>query len=187
MEFCTEGDLENYLANNIGYEIPQSKIIAYAMNIIEGLNYMHMHGIIHGNLKPSNIYLQRDEQGISAKIGDFGLACNEQELNSVYGKGQVLYMAPELIQKKRCDERVDLWSLGCIMYLMCTKHHPFETLNYDQLKDSILQKNVPKLPNNYNAYMQDFIETLLEKEPENRPFANVLLKVPYLNQCNDDL
>ena len=75
--------------------------------------------IIHRDLKPDNIFLTGD---LKVKIGDFGIAKELSNANE-YAKTQVgttLYMAPEIIKGEKYNNKVDIWSLGCIIHELCT-------------------------------------------------------------------
>ena len=105
--------------------------------IIEALDEAHAHGVIHRDLKPSNVKIRSDG---TVKVLDFGLAkmspstaitpeANADVTASVTRAGVILgtpaYMAPEQVQGKPIDKRVDIWAFGCVLYEMVTGAQPF--------------------------------------------------------------
>jgi serine/threonine protein kinase len=103
-----------------------AQIMRIGMQIASGLAVAHAHGLVHRDIKPANILL---ENGIErVKITDFGLARGIDDVRitqagAVYGTPQ--YMSPEQAQGERVDQRSDLFSLGSVLYAMCTGLPPF--------------------------------------------------------------
>src|SRR6202022_208423 len=94
--------------------------------VAAGLGAAHQHGVIHRDIKPANILL---EDGVErVKITDFGLARAVDDA-SVTQSGTVagtpMYMSPEQAEGLAVDHRSDLFSLGTVLYAMCTGHPPF--------------------------------------------------------------
>ncbi len=88
---------------------------------------MHSKNIVHRDLKPQNILLEgKTDKNCEIKISDFGFSCffdPSEGLELVLGSP--LYMAPEIIQNKIYNEKVDIWSIGVITYMLLTKRNPF--------------------------------------------------------------
>ena len=94
------------------------------------LNYMHTQPgkpMVHRDLKPENILLEhRDSNKYEVKIADFGFSCvfdPNEKLNLVLGSP--LYMAPEIIERKNYNEKVDVWAMGVITYMLLSGRNPF--------------------------------------------------------------
>jgi calcium-dependent protein kinase len=118
-------------------EIDAAKIIH---QILLGLNYMHKKNMIHRDIKPENILLQNDSlKNIVVKITDFGFAkCfdpSEGQLHQTLGSP--LYMAPEIVKKIPYDQKVDIWSLGIIMYILLSGKPPFKGKTKEEIFISI--------------------------------------------------
>ncbi|KAJ0040927.1 hypothetical protein Pint_27147 [Pistacia integerrima] len=103
-----------------------------------GLEILHTHHIIHRDLKPENILLSVVEGVVVLKIADFGLSsilhpgkCAEKVC------GTLLYMAPEVLQFQRYDEKVDMWSVGAILFELLNGYPPFCGRNNVQLLQNI--------------------------------------------------
>ena len=116
-------------------------IISYAVQIAEGLDAAHKKGIIHRDIKSSNIMITNDDK---VKIMDFGLAKikGRTQLTKVGSTiGTIDYMSPEQARGGEIDHRTDIWSFGVILYELLTGKLPF-TADYDQaIIYSILNEN----------------------------------------------
>lgn len=108
------------------------EVLNCAIQVVQALSYAHKRGIVHRDIKSSNIMLVQDSAGeLNAKVVDFGLARPEDEA----GKGLTLtgtifgsphYMSPEQCRGERVDARSDIYSLGCVLYEGLTGHVPFD-------------------------------------------------------------
>ncbi len=143
------------------------------MQIAWGLAAAHRQGLVHRDIKPANILLENGVQRV--KITDFGLARASDDL-SITQTGQIAgtpqYMSPEQAQGKAVDQRSDLFSLGSVLYTMCTGRPAFRGDSAlavlrrvcDDTPRPIAELN-PETPD----WLIDIINRLLAKEPENRP------------------
>ncbi|CAD8166285.1 unnamed protein product [Paramecium octaurelia] len=102
--------------------------------VIEALNYIHSHGIIHRDIKPENIILK--EQGMIEQVvlADFGLADYfRKDCKYMFTRcGTPGFVAPELLQDKIYDYKVDIYSCGILFYYLLVGKGPFDSNNYDQ-------------------------------------------------------
>jgi len=132
-------DLHSLLAREGSIGEPRAQKLTF--NLVSALYYLHSHRILHRDLKPQNILLDKDEH---AKLCDFGLARNmtigTHVLTSI--KGTPLYMAPELMAEKPYDHQADLWSLGCILYEVLAGEPPFSTTSILHLVRLIRHEDV---------------------------------------------
>lgn len=148
----------------------------FGRQIASGLAEAHAKGLLHRDLKTENVIVTEDGQ---AKILDFGLAkpMVQGDLDaSLTGKGQVVgtsrAMSPEYVGGDAVDHRADLFSLGVLLYETATGSSPFRAHNtLATLKRIILHKQAPAHEANAAVPLElsALIETLLEKEPEDRP------------------
>jgi serine/threonine protein kinase len=107
-------------------------VITLLIQVLEGLDAAHAHGVVHCDLKPDNLLLTRDAQGQrQVKVLDFGMAsvlaasCSQQELASGVLLGSPAYMAPEQWAGAAPDPRMDVYALGVIAYRLLTGRLPF--------------------------------------------------------------
>lgn len=112
------------------------QIAAYIVKqIVLALNYMHKQKMTHRDLKPENVLLEsKNANTFDLKIADFGFSCvfdPKEGLDLVLGSP--LYMAPELIQRQRYNEKVDIWSLGVMTYMLLSGKNPFPGRNKNEI------------------------------------------------------
>jgi eukaryotic-like serine/threonine-protein kinase len=125
--------MEYFPSHTLGSEIvnekplPLPRAMKYGIDICTGMTVAHQAGIVHRDLKPANILI--NNEGL-LKIVDFGVAAAQKEGDTQLTKtgyviGSPKYMAPEQILGKKVDERADIYSVGVILYEMCTGVPPY--------------------------------------------------------------
>jgi len=154
--------------------LPPPLVAHYVVQACEGISEPHARGLVHRDLKPGNLFLERRLDGKPwIKILDFGIAKNAQtdfkltETQSVVGSPS--YMAPEQLRSsKLVDTRTDIWSLGVVLYELLTEKTPFNGDSMPELVCAITQ-GVPKpLPASVPAELAAVVMRCLEKDPEAR-------------------
>ncbi|MFO0915592.1 MAG: serine/threonine-protein kinase [Pirellulales bacterium] len=124
MQYVAGVSLQDRLAQQ--GPLPLEEILRIGMQAASALVAAHAQGLIHRDIKPANILL---EQGIErAKLTDFGLARAVDDASLTHGSvvaGTPQYMAPEQARGEVMDQRADLFSLGSVLYAMCTGRAPF--------------------------------------------------------------
>ncbi len=149
-----------------------TEILRISRQIAEGLAAAHKQGLIHRDIKPANILLENGVERV--KITDFGLARTVDDV-SVTKAGEVAgtpqFMSPEQAHGERVDHRSDLFSLGCVMYAMCTGHSPFRATSLAATIRRVCD-DTPRPIEDLNAelpvWLVDIVNQLLEKDPNLR-------------------
>jgi serine/threonine-protein kinase len=120
--------------------MPLQEALKHAIEIGEGLRCAHDHGIIHRDIKASNILISRENV---AKITDFGLALQENRSRLTERgtlMGTINVMAPEQVMAEDADRRTDIWAFGVLLYEVLTGRQPFERGSYEATMRAILHE-----------------------------------------------
>jgi len=115
----------------------------------------------------------------SVKLGDFGLSkiMQSHDFASTY-VGTPFYMSPEICAAERYTLKSDIWSLGCIIYELCSREPPFNAKSHFQLVQKIKEGKVAPLPNVYSPELNAVIKDCLRVNPDRRPDTVALLNLP---------
>ena len=114
-----------------GEPMARADVLPLFRQLLAGVSAAHAAGVLHRDLKPANVLLAAGDGGVHAKIADFGLAKLVEGTGTVLTRAGVTmgtpgYMAPEqLADAASVDARADIFSLGCILYELCTGRGPF--------------------------------------------------------------
>ena len=185
MEYCPSGDLSHCLWPNKGSNYFEKIIKTVSVQLLLGLKTLHQNGIIHCNLKPSNIII--DEFG-NVKICDFKKALNTnkmtiQDIKRNKTAMTPCYTAPELFSENGIYSfKTDLWALGCIMYEMAIGQVPFFEERVNKLILKIINDEINFNKKQFNQYSMEFMDVLrklLEKDPEKRPSWGEIENYPF--------
>lgn len=121
MDYLKGGELYDQIVRRSYFSEKEGAIIMY--QVLCAVNYLHKKGFVHRDLKPENICL---DHGSHVKIIDFGTArklTKGKRLKQTIGTP--FYMAPEIFNVNKYDEKVDLWSLGIVLYILLTGKAPY--------------------------------------------------------------
>ena len=165
------------LSNRIPPEgLPTESVLALGAQISDALDHAHTRGILHRDLKSSNIRLTPTGQ---LKVLDFGLALNfndtsvdgatrSTKMDSDSGAGTTAYMAPELLQGNPADTRSDIWSLGVLLFELAAGKLPFQGRTKFDLATHILREAPAALPTHVTPGLRAVIMRCLSKDPDKR-------------------
>jgi serine/threonine protein kinase len=183
LDYCSKGDLQNYI-NHKGI-LTEYKAKDFFIQISKGLYYIWIHKLIHRDLKPHNILLTED--GV-LKIADFGFAKHLEEAKMLESLcGSPIYMAPEILKFKEYDCKVDLWSMGVMLYQLLTNAYPFTGSNLITLLNNIENKNL-YIPDELNLSIscKGLLKSLLVVNPKNRISFEKFFIHPFFNNYQFD-
>ena len=160
MEYVPGEDLKKMI-KKIGH-LPSGKAVYIARQVCEGLAEAHKLGVIHRDLKPQNIMI--DKEG-KARIMDFGIA-RSLEAEGVTMSGVIVgtphYMSPEQVEAKEVDQRSDIYALGIIFFEMLTGSVPFDGNTFIDI--AIKHKNTPSPdPRRFNPQLPEKLSRVILK------------------------
>lgn len=160
MEFLQGREIRDLLDE--GKALSVRDVLDIVSQVALGLAYAHEHGIVHRDVKPSNIMMIRDGH---VKITDFGIA--RMESASVRTQtGMVLgspkYMSPEQVMGKQIDQRSDIFSLGVMLYEMLTGKAPFVGENVNAIMYQTLN-GIPPSPSSVNPAVPEMLNFIVAK------------------------
>lgn len=185
MEFLQGRELRDIL--NDKQLLPVDQVIDIVAQVAAGLSYAHEHGIVHRDVKPSNIMVNRDGH---VKITDFGIArmasaAVRTQTGMVLGSPK--YMSPEQVMGKQTDQRSDIFSLGVMLYEMLTGQPPFMGENVNAIMYQTLNA-IPQQPSSLNPAVPDMLNFIvakaLAKDLEHR-YRNAKDMASDLRACRD--
>uniref|UniRef100_A0AC35GHS0 Protein kinase domain-containing protein n=1 Tax=Panagrolaimus sp. PS1159 TaxID=55785 RepID=A0AC35GHS0_9BILA len=186
MQYAEGGSLGNEIYQR-KVAIPQKHfdefdIFMYFTQITLALNYLHSQNVIHCDLKPENILLNGSKK--LAKLADFGISKiieNGENVKCEKGReGTPFYIPPEIWNGQKYSNKIDIWSLGCILYEMCELKKSFNGSTVDVITYNVIFGKYEKPLRILNDDLKTIIVDCLNINPENRPTTIQLLKLPSL-------
>ncbi|RXM31950.1 Serine/threonine-protein kinase Nek5 [Acipenser ruthenus] len=153
MEYCDGGDLMKRISMQRGLLFAEAQILDWFVQICMGLKHIHDRKVLHRDIKAQNIFIANN--GMKVKLGDFGIA--------------------RMLNK-------DIWSLGCVLYELCTLKHPFEGSNLRQLVVKICRGHFVPVAPRYSYDLRILVTQLFKISPRDRPSVNSILKKPFLEK-----
>ncbi|XP_053188263.1 serine/threonine-protein kinase TAO1 isoform X1 [Scomber japonicus] len=165
--------------------LQEVEIAAITHGALQGLAYLHSHNMIHRDVKAGNILLT--EPGL-VKLADFGSASIASPANSFVGTPY--WMAPEVIlamDEGQYDGKVDVWSLGITCIELAERKPPLFNMNAMSALYHIAQNESPTLQSSeWTDYFRNFIDSCLQKIPQDRPHSDDMLGHAFLQRERPD-
>ncbi|GBP66162.1 Eukaryotic translation initiation factor 2-alpha kinase 3 [Eumeta japonica] len=194
MQLCRRDSLHDWLRINRTFEARADLANSLFSQIVSAVEYVHLAGLIHRDLKPSNIFFAPDGK---VKVGDFGLVtamgdntpeatpeAMDVQARHTYRVGTHLYMSPEQMEGRTYSYKVDIYSLGLILFELL---YPFGTES--ERIDCLLQLrrgHYPKMFQNKHPNEMEVLKLMLSEEPTERPTASGVRARAPLYQCTDE-
>ena len=191
MEYCEGLDLRKFIDENKEKNQLIDKCLIYDIisDICLGIKEIHSKNIIHRDLKPENLFISENSTNLKIiiKIGDFGISKqlnNNKDFTNTQ-IGTLAYMAPEILKGENYNNKVDIWSLGCIIQELCTLDLCFEGNSFITIFNKIMELNHKKINQKfYGIDLQNLIDSLLEMDEAKRPDIINIIKI--LNKTKDN-
>ncbi|KAJ8252942.1 hypothetical protein GJAV_G00207410 [Gymnothorax javanicus] len=182
MEYCDGGDLLKRINMQKGVLFTENQVMDWFVQICLGLKHIHDRKVLHRDIKSQNIFIANN--GTKVKLGDFGTARmlnNTMELARTC-IGTPYYLSPEICENRPYNNKTDIWSLGCVLYELCTLKHPFEGSSLRQLVVKICRGRYNALASHYSSELRGLVTQLFKISPRDRPSVNSILRKPFLEQ-----
>uniref|UniRef100_A0A8C7QYU9 non-specific serine/threonine protein kinase n=1 Tax=Oncorhynchus mykiss TaxID=8022 RepID=A0A8C7QYU9_ONCMY len=165
--------------------LQEMEIAAITHGALQGLAYLHSHNMIHRDIKAGNVLLTEPGQ---VKLADFGSASIISPANSFVGTPY--WMAPEVIlamDEGQYDGKIDIWSLGITCIELAERKPPLFNMNAMSALYHIAQNESPTLQSSeWTDYFRNFVDSCLQKFPQDRPNSEVLLKHAFVQRERPD-
>ncbi|XP_053675347.1 mitogen-activated protein kinase kinase kinase 13 [Anopheles nili] len=173
MEFCPYGPLHKLLQDNRGI-IPPQQLVSWSQQIALGMQYLHSHKIIHRDLKSPNILIGENEV---IKISDFGTSREWNEISTKMSfAGTVAWMAPEVIRNEPCNEKVDIWSYGVVLWELLTGEVPYRNVDSSQIIFGVGNNSLYlPIPESCPEGFKLLLKQCWSAKPRNRPSFKIIL------------
>ena len=171
MPYASRGQLYNLIKKNT--KLDQKMTAQFLRETISAVKYLHEHNIIHRDIKPENILLDKNYR---VKLSDFGWSnfCKPDEKRKTYC-GTPEYLSPEMAKKLPHDYRVDIWSLGVLLFECLAGYPPFSGQNEGELLRNIKQLKI-HWPIDFPPLAKNLVLKILKVNPEERPSLDEILK-----------
>ncbi|OMO83493.1 hypothetical protein CCACVL1_11373 [Corchorus capsularis] len=178
MEYVPGGTLSDEI-QRVGGRLEEQRVRLYSQQILQGLDYLHVNGVVHCDIKSQNILIGKD----GAKIADLGCA---KYIDTSAFSGTPAFMAPEVARGEEQGFEADIWALGCTIIEMSTGNSPWPELNdpVSALYKIGFSGDVPEIPGNLSEEGKDFLGKCLKRDAKERWTAKELLKHPFLENLD---
>ncbi|KAE8295116.1 Serine/threonine-protein kinase Nek3 [Larimichthys crocea] len=174
MEYCSGGDLLQRIRQQKTTQFCVDDVLRWFAQMCAAAKYIHDKRVLHRDLKSKNIFLT--DNG-TIKLGDFGSACvlNSSKAYAHAYVGTPYYVAPEIWDNKPYNNKSDVWSLGCVLYELCTLRHPFQASSWKSLILKVCRGAYPPLPNYLPYELQYLVKQMFKTNPKDRPSLHTIL------------
>lgn len=184
MERADGGELYDRLTKEGLSALTEPEVQRVVRQVCSALAHLHSKGVVHGDLKPENLLLNdRGASLSSVKLADFGSSfyMDEPKLRA----STTAYSAPEVLRGEACvDQKIDIWSLGVVMYILCSGSHPFDSSNLlteDEIAVRVMEVEPDWIWKNWQGspLALPLVKRMLSKDPAERPTAAEILRHPW--------
>ena len=190
MEYCAGGDLFSYIEKR-GFKLKEERAAEIIHKLCTTVYFLHQYGIVHRDLKPENILMTDDTDTADIRLVDFGLG-------KIIGPGETCtepfgtfsYVAPEVLQEKPYNFKVDLFAIGIITYLLVAGFLPFdhETSEKEIARQTVYEPTPfpSSIWKGISLEAKMFVDNLLDKDPEKRMNIQEVLQHKWLQKFNQE-
>jgi calcium/calmodulin-dependent protein kinase I len=187
MELMSGGDLFDRIGKKKTYSEADARDLAVKM--IKAMAYCHSHNIAHCDMKPKNLLLMSEDNDSYIKLADFGFAARCHIPKSLTKQcGTPFFVSPEILMRQPYDQQSDMWSVGCIIYLLLSGNLPFMGRSQKELFRKIVSGKFEFDDDDWcdvSAEAKDLVKRLLVLDPDERLTSTEALKHKWTRSSND--
>eukprot|EP00245_Coleochaete_scutata_P004705 TRINITY_DN1756_c0_g1_i2.p1 TRINITY_DN1756_c0_g1~~TRINITY_DN1756_c0_g1_i2.p1 ORF type:complete len:356 (+),score=36.43 TRINITY_DN1756_c0_g1_i2:68-1069(+) len=191
--FCTGGCLRDYLTKRQRHMRDMKTIFSFALDVANGMEYLHRNNVIHRDLKSENLLVNEEESRKSIptiQIADFGVARLQAQKTMTPETGTYRWMAPEVIMHHRYDNKADVYSFGIVLWEIVTCTIPFYGLNPLETAVAVAHHNQrPKIPESCPEGLALLMTQCWDRNPAARPtFTEIVERLKQVeHEWNTDI
>ena len=179
-EFCSGSTVFRYMMDNAPTGLPECDVRPMMRDLTEAVAFLHDRGVVHRDLKLTNLLLDDDRR---VKIADFGLATTlplGERLADAVMCGTPNYVSPEVLARASYGPSSDCWSLGCVLVALLTGKPPFQGSQVGETLHLVSRGAYRPLPRTCSRKAKSLVHALLQVDPAARPTAEQVLRHPFL-------
>jgi calcium/calmodulin-dependent protein kinase I len=189
MELMSGGDLFDRIGKKKSYSEADARDLVVKM--LKAVAFCHRRKIAHCDMKPKNLLLMSEDNDSFIKLADFGFAARVHHPKSLTKQcGTPFFVAPEILTRKPYDQQSDMWSVGCIVFLLLSGNLPFLGRSQKELFRKIVAGKYEFNEEdwqNVSEDAKDMVSNLLVLNPDKRLTADQALKHAWLKLSKDRL
>ncbi|XP_050417873.1 serine/threonine-protein kinase Nek5 isoform X2 [Patella vulgata] len=178
-QYADAGNLEVRIKEQGNIHFTECLILNWLIQMTMGLAFLHTSHILHRNLNPNNIVFTSDN---CLKLTDYGLTevLSDKCYYGLNFTRSTHYLSPEICQNEEYNSKSDIWSLGCILYQLCSLRVPFQAPEFTSLLMTVQSGAYDPIPRHYGLLLQDLVAVMLRIPTGDRPSIDQILSVPDL-------
>ncbi len=191
VEYIAGGDLFERVVEKESYTELDARDLT--KNLLLALKYLHDRNIVHRDIKPDNVLLMDNKDNTSLKLADFGLAAKLNKPGDMLtgGGGTVGYAAPELIKRVEHSKPVDMWAVGCLVFVLISGTHPFDFGEDEKTVNAKVMRNVwsfnGDLWKEASSDSKDLVKKMLIMDQKERMTVDQALAHSWIKSGGDEL
>jgi serine/threonine protein kinase len=189
MELMSGGDLFDRIGKKKSYSEADARDLVAKM--LKAVAFCHKRNIAHCDMKPKNLLLMSDDNDSFIKLADFGFAARVHYPKSLTKQcGTPFFVAPEILTRRPYDQKSDMWSVGCIVFLLLSGNLPFMGRSQKELFRKIVAGKYEFKEDDWTDVSNDakeMVKKLLVLNPDERMTAESALRHPWLKMSKDRL